>query len=588
MTVSSNGRRSVATAMQSFDQEARLCALGRFAYPQVMNAHDRLQRPMVREEGALVAVSYEAAIAAAAAALQPHVSNGFVALVSESDGREARRAWEVLAREVMKGRIGYVPSGGGFEEISPADVKQDLLAGKFSAAVVAGDFLDRETASKIPHLVVVDFRPSTATAAAEVVLPAAILGEVEATLRSHRGELRRQAQVAAPPGGALAEWQIAGDIAKALGADGRVATRLEALTASIVDDLAPAPPAGSPRDDLKALPTRFRGHHLADIAVGLEALGLPSSPRVEPVASTEGFLVVAKREIVPNFHLLELEVPQVAKFAKAGQFVIVMSKATSERTPYTLGDWNAEKGTITIVVEEVGRSSRELALLRAGDRVAHVTGPLGTAYPIPTGTTVALGGGCYGIAAIHPIAKALKKAGNRVIGVIEGCSDFTIYFEKELEAVCDEVRYVTKDGSRGRKGGVGEVFVDLVNSGVKVDRFVAIGCTFMMMLTCEATRAFNVPTDVALNPIMVDGTGMCGACRLSVDGKTKFACVDGPIFDGHKVDWQELSYRRGAYAHDEVDALPQGARALAVVQPHHHEQGAADACASGAGCGTCG
>jgi len=342
---------------------------------------------------------------------------------------------------------------------------------------------------------------------------------------------------------------------------------------------------GSPRDDLKALPTRFRGHLLADIVVALDALGLPSSPKPQPVASTEGFLVVAKREIVPNFHLLELEVPQVARFAKAGQFVIVMPKATSERTPYTLGDWNAEKGTITIVVEEVGRSSRELALLRAGDRVAHVTGPLGSAYPIPTGTTVALGGGCYGVAAIHPIARALKQAGNRVIGVIEGCSDFSIYFEKELEAVCDEVRYVTKDGSRGMKGGVGEVFVDLVSSGVKVDRFVAIGCTFMMMLTSEATRTLNIRTDVALNPIMVDGTGMCGACRLSIDGETKFACVDGPIFDGHKVDWQELSYRRGAYALDEIDALPQGARA-AVAHPLHLEHGAAHACASGVGCGT--
>ena len=142
----------------------------------------------------------------------------------------------------MRGRVGYVPSGGGFEELSPADVKRDLLAGKVSAAVVAGGFLDKETASKIPHLVAVDFRASAATAAAEVVLPAAVLGEVEATLRSHRGELRRQARVAAPPGAARADWEIARDLAKALGANGRIATGLEELTASIVDDPAPAPP----------------------------------------------------------------------------------------------------------------------------------------------------------------------------------------------------------------------------------------------------------------------------------------------------------------------------------------------------------
>jgi NAD(P)H-flavin reductase len=179
--------------------------------------------------------------------------------------------------------------------------------------------------------------------------------------------------------------------------------------------------------------------------------------------------------------------------------------------------------------------------------------------PISKVGSVILGGGCYGVAAIYPLARAFKQAGNRVIGVLEASSHFLFFMEDQLKSVCDELHYATRDGSRGIKGGVQDIFVEHLKGGRPPNLMVAIGCTFMMRLTEEATRPFDVPLHVALNPIMVDGTGMCGACRLSVNGTTKFACVDGPFFDAHKVDWEELSLRRLAYSVAEIEALPQGA-----------------------------
>ena len=205
-----------------------------------------------------------------------------------------------------------------------------------------------------------------------------------------------------------------------------------------------------------------------------------------------------------------------------------------------------------------------MAALRRGDFVAHVSGPLGVPLPIQKVGTVILGGGCYGIAAIYPLARAFKQAGNTVIGVLEASSHFLFYMEDKLKSVCDELHYATRDGSRGIKGGAQDIFVERLKSGSPSNLMVAVGCTFMMRLTEEATRPFNVPLQVALNPIMVDGTGMCGACRLSAGGETKFACVDGPFFDAHAVDWEELSSRRLAYSVAEIEALPQGAAHVGV------------------------
>lgn len=270
--------------------------------------------------------------------------------------------------------------------------------------------------------------------------------------------------------------------------------------------------------------------------------------------------IVRNLEVVPNIHLLELEAPGIADKIKPGQFVVVMVDATGERVPFTVSDWNPEKGTITIFFLELGISTMKLAGLKPEDSVHSVVGPLGKEAHIENLGTVALGGGCYGIGALYPLAKAYKNAGNKVITVIEARSKYLLYLEDELKKVSDLVLVSTEDGTKGNKGKVQEVIEELLRKGEHLDLAYFIGCTFMMMSCSNATREHNIKTLVALNPIMVDGTGMCGCCRVSVEGKTKFACVDGPEFDGHQVDWQELFQRKAVYHPEEALAYQYHAR----------------------------
>jgi NAD(P)H-flavin reductase len=203
----------------------------------------------------------------------------------------------------------------------------------------------------------------------------------------------------------------------------------------------------------------------------------------------------------------------------------------------------------------MGQSSRKLALLREGDAVSHLVGPLGVPLEIEKYGTVLLAGGCYGIGAIVPIARAMKEAGNRVIVVVEARSSYMHYYREKLEAVSDELIQTTIDGSMGVKGHAVDVIAQKLKEGEKVDCVVAVGCPFMMMLVGQETKPQGVKTVAALNPIMLDGTGMCGACRVTVGEETKFACVDGPFFDAHLIDWDELWDRRAAYRFEEVQSL---------------------------------
>ena len=273
------------------------------------------------------------------------------------------------------------------------------------------------------------------------------------------------------------------------------------------------------------------------------------------------FEIVKKQEVAPNVHETVIRAPAIAKKARPGQFVIMMVDEKSERVPYTLADWDAEAGTVTLVVQEMGQSSRKLVMLRAGDHVAHLVGPLGVPLEIERYGSVALAAGCFGIGAILGIARAMKAAGNRVVSIVEADSEYLHYFRAELAAASDELIQTTIDGSNGVKGHSIDVVKRKLAAGEPLDRVIAVGCIFMMMLAGEATKPFGVKTMVALNPIMLDGTGMCGACRVSVGGQTLFACVDGPFFDAHAVDWGELRDRRVAYSTEEIDAV---ARTAAV------------------------
>ena len=267
------------------------------------------------------------------------------------------------------------------------------------------------------------------------------------------------------------------------------------------------------------------------------------------------FEILEKQEVAPNVHELVISAPRIATAARAGQFVILMTDDRAERVPFTLSDWDADAGTVTLIVMESGLASRKVVMMQAGDELSHLAGPLGKPLEIDNYGVVALAGGCYGIGAIVCIAKALKQAGARVITVAEARSHYLHYYKDKLAAASDELIQATIDGSSGVKGHACDVIGRMLSDGEHIDRVVAVGCPFMMMLMARATSPHGVKTLAAMNTIMVDGTGMCGACRVMVGGERKFACVDGPFFDAHAIDWDDVFGRRSAYRRDEIAAV---------------------------------
>jgi len=265
--------------------------------------------------------------------------------------------------------------------------------------------------------------------------------------------------------------------------------------------------------------------------------------------------VIHRQRLVPNIHWLELQAPEVAAKCQPGQFVIVMPDERGERIPLTIADWDAERGTVSMVFMCVGTSTHKLSLLNPGDEIPVFVGPLGRPSEIKNFGTVICAGGCFGIAAIHPIARALKAAGNKVITLLDVKANYLLYWEEKLRAVSDTLHISARDEFYDSKDYINRKLVSLLEQEPEAARVVAIGCTYLMYSCADATRAKGVPTMVSLNPIMVDGTGMCGACRVTVGGATKFACVDGPDFDGHQVDWDELFARRKSYFEDEIWSL---------------------------------
>ncbi|MCS7247687.1 MAG: sulfide/dihydroorotate dehydrogenase-like FAD/NAD-binding protein [Anaerolineales bacterium] len=267
------------------------------------------------------------------------------------------------------------------------------------------------------------------------------------------------------------------------------------------------------------------------------------------------FEIIENRMLVPNVHEMTVHAPDVAKSALPGQFVIFRSEEEGERIPLSLADWDVESGIITVVYLNVGRSTAKLATLKAGQALPTVVGPLGNPMEIDYYGAVLCVGGCYGIASIYPIARALKEAGNKVVCVLEARSSFLLYWQEKLSAVADRLIYLTRDGSRGKRGHVGNLAEILHALPMRIDRVILNGCNYLMMRGSQETLPLKIKTMVTLNTLMIDGTGMCGVCRVTVNSETKFACVDGPHFDGHQVDWAELTQRRKAYLQEEILAL---------------------------------
>ena len=263
-------------------------------------------------------------------------------------------------------------------------------------------------------------------------------------------------------------------------------------------------------------------------------------------------LLLEKDFIAPRVTRYVIKAPEIARRRRPGQFVILRMREDGERIPLTIGDADAERGTITLVAQEVGKSTAEMAhLMRVGDRFADVLGPLGMPTHIEKyGRVLAVGGG-IGVAPVHPIAQGLRQAGNEVVGVLGARNKELIIMEPEMRRACDRVRIVTDDGSYGDKGFVTDAIKAEVAEHGKPDLVVAIGPLVMMRGVAALTKELGIRTLVSLNPVMVDGTGMCGGCRVTVGGKTRFVCVDGPEFDAHEVDFDELLRRQRFYVPQE-------------------------------------
>jgi ferredoxin--NADP+ reductase len=264
------------------------------------------------------------------------------------------------------------------------------------------------------------------------------------------------------------------------------------------------------------------------------------------------FEVIEKEKLVPNLHLLTLRAPEVVETLQPGQFVILRAGDGAERIPLSIADWDREAGTLSTIFMVVGASTERLASLTPGDTIPTVVGPLGRPTEIDKFGHVVCVGGCYGMGSLFPTIKALHEKENEVTAVLEARSHNLLYWKEKIEPFCSRVITITRDGSSGYKGHVKRSVDILKEIGIVPDRVIANGCTFLVYKTTKDYSQFDVPVIVSLNTIMIDGTGMCGVCRVSVDGKTKFACVDGPDFDGRLVDWEELFKRRKQYLEEEA------------------------------------
>lgn len=274
---------------------------------------------------------------------------------------------------------------------------------------------------------------------------------------------------------------------------------------------------------------------------------MPSTPKK--------FKVISIEELAPNIKRIVVHAPLIASKAQAGQFVILRVDEYGERFPLTLVDWKPAEGLITLIFQEVGVSTKKLGSLKAGDYIMDVIGPLGNPTEIKNYGTVAVIGGGVGTALIYPWIRALKSCGNYVVTILGARTESLLLLEDDLRAVSDEIHISTDDGSKGIKGFTSDVLKNLISEGKRFDLVMAAGPVPMMRAVAEVTRPYKIKTIVSLNPIMVDGTGMCGACRVKVGGEIKFACVDGPEFDAHKVDFRQLMNRLRFYREEEMKAV---------------------------------
>ena len=270
------------------------------------------------------------------------------------------------------------------------------------------------------------------------------------------------------------------------------------------------------------------------------------------------YKIVKKADLNSQIYLMEIEAPLVARKAAPGQFMILRIDEKGERVPFTIADFDKEKGTVTVIIQAVGKTTRDLSKLNEGDTILDFAGPLGIPTPLEGLKKVAVIGGGLGTAIAYPQAKKLKELGAEVTAISGFRSKEYIILEDEMNAVSDKLIITTDDGSNGLQGFVTDRLREELESGEKYDEVIAIGPLVMMRAVCNLTKEFGIPTTVSMNPVMIDGTGMCGGCRVIVGGETKFACVDGPDFDGHKIDWDAAIKRQQMFKAYEKRSCEEG------------------------------
>ena len=270
------------------------------------------------------------------------------------------------------------------------------------------------------------------------------------------------------------------------------------------------------------------------------------------------YKIVKKADLNSQIYLMEIEAPLVARKAAPGQFVILRIDEKGERVPFTIADFDKEKGTVTVIIQAVGKTTRDLSKLNEGDTILDFAGPLGIPTPLEGLKKVAVIGGGLGTAIAYPQAKKLKELGAEVTAISGFRSKEYIILEDEMNAVSDKLIITTDDGSNGLQGFVSDRLREELESGEKYDEVIAIGPLVMMRAVCNLTKEYDIPTTVSMNPVMIDGTGMCGGCRVIVGGETKFACVDGPDFDGHKIDWDAAIKRQQMFKAYEKRSCEEG------------------------------
>ena len=270
------------------------------------------------------------------------------------------------------------------------------------------------------------------------------------------------------------------------------------------------------------------------------------------------YRIVQKKDLNPQIFLMELEAPLVAKKAEPGQFVILRVDEQGERVPFTIADFNREKGTVTIIVQAVGKTTQDMTKLKSGDEILDFAGPLGMPTPLEGLKKVAVIGGGLGTAIAYPQAKKLHSLGADVTVITGFRNKELIILEDELKEVSNKLIITTDDGSNGVGGFVTDRLKEQIEAGERFDEVIAIGPLVMMRAVCKLTEQYNIPTTVSMNPVMIDGTGMCGGCRVIVGGETKFACVDGPDFDGHKIDWDAAMKRQQMFKSYEKRSCDEG------------------------------